>query len=86
MCLEVQTADHHILCSYICINIMRKRRVQATPQSKKLNVNRLKDSKMQDLLSKNICHKLDDLSLERMFSLDVDQCLRDAVFSAASET
>ena len=82
-------SDHHILCSDICINIMHKRKVQATPQSKKLNVNRLKDSKTQDLLSKNICHELDDPSLERMSSLDVDQhweCLRDAVFSAASET
>ena len=26
-------SDQHILCSDICINIMRKRRVQATPQS-----------------------------------------------------
>ena len=44
---------------------------------------------MQDLLSKNICQKLDDPSLETMSSLDVDQhweCLSDAVFSAASET
>ena len=50
-----------------------------TPQSKKLNVNRVKDFKRQDLLSKNICHKLDDPSLVRMSSLDVDQhweCLR----------
>ena len=43
---------------------------------------------MHDLLSKNIRQKIDDPSLERMSSLDVDQhweCLRDAVFSAASE-
>ena len=44
---------------------------------------------MHDLLSKNIRQKIDDPSLERMSSLDVDQhweCLRDAVFSVASET